>query len=255
MRLFIFALLTATSLVQGALFGGDNSCELLTPTNPDCCFMTDKDHKKSQALLGSLPLYKSPFIVNLVTANQKTLNKLEAREFQGNVIQKLTPLIDDSQNPGNQIPGGPVRIELTSNAGTCFDHFWVQGQKYLPDKAEGELSGSFKEELHVAEYPYTMIESNSGKIKNTVGCDKRLFGGKKEATVVSPTNKCQNSVILSWTPPPKCTQDQLNSGASHLCRRNEDIYFFLFTIGNTKGGNKFYIGQNTFGFYVSELVD
>lgn len=250
----IVVLLTTTSLAQCALFGGDDSCSLLTPTNPECCFMTDKDHKKSQALSGSLPLYNSPFIVNLVTANQKTLNKLEAREFQGNTIQKLTPLMNDPKNQGEQIPGGPVRIELTGR-NTCFDHFWVQGQKYLPDKAEGELSGSFIEEQHVAEYPYTMIDSDAGKIKNKVGCDKRLFGGKKEATVVSPTNKCQNSVILSWIPPPRCTQDQLNSGVTHLCRRDDDIYFFLFTMGNTQAENKFYIGQNTFGFYVSELVD
>ena len=77
-----------------------------------------------------------------------------------------------------------------------------------------------------------------------------------EATVVSPGGMiCKNGVILSWIPPPKCTEDQIANEATHLCRTNEDIYFFLFTVGNTQGQNKFYIGQNTFGFYVSEIVD
>ena len=66
-----------------------------------------------------------------------------------------------------------------------------------------------------------------------MGCDKRLFGGKVEATVVSPGGMiCKNGVILSWIPPPKCTEDQIANGATHLCRTNEDIYFntFLFPV-------------------------
>ena len=147
-------------------------------------------------------------------------------------------------------------LQLTTT-GACFDHFWVQGHKFLPETQKSELAGSFHEELGVAEYPFYLVDEGSDKkSRNKVGCDKRLFGGKVEATVVSPGGMiCKNGVILSWIPPPKCTEDQIANGATHLCRTNEDIYFFLFTVGNTQGQNKFYIGQNTFGFYVSEMVD
>ena len=51
---------------------------------------------------------------------------------------------------------------------------------------------------------------------------------------------------------------------SALCRLNEDIFFLLFTVGNTQNTRsvppcsdlkcKFFIGQNTFGFYISDKV-
>ena len=99
-----------------------------------------------------------------------------------------------------------------------------------------------------------MADAASGKTKNKVGCDKRLFGKNTEATVVSSTNNCQRELYLSWTPPPQCTQDQINTGATLLCRRQEDLYFFTFTVGNSQK-DRFYIGQNSFGFYVNHRVD
>ena len=156
-------------------------------------------------------------------------------------------------------------LQLTST-GNCYDHFWVQGHKYLPETADSVLAGTFNEELGVAEYPYYLSDGDSGKTKNKIGCDKSIFTRKTEATVSSPTKECKRSVILSWNPPPKCTDDQIRNGAmnSALCRLNEDIFFLLFTVGNTQNTRsvppcsdlkcKFFIGQNTFGFYISDKV-
>ena len=113
MKLFLLAFLTAISSTQGSLFGGDKSCTIMTPTNPDCCFMTDKDDAKSQNLPGVLPLHKSPYLMNLVSANGKSLNRLEKAQFQGNQIWTLTPLMDDPKDSGKQIEGGPIRVEVS----------------------------------------------------------------------------------------------------------------------------------------------
>ena len=116
MVLFLFIISTLTALtvqVSGSLFGADKSCNVLTPTNPDCCFMTDKDDSKSQSLQGAQPLHSSPFIMNLVQLeNQKSLNRLKARSFKGNQLYELTPLKEDPEDPTQQIEGGPVRIQV-----------------------------------------------------------------------------------------------------------------------------------------------
>ena len=116
MVLFLFIISTLTTLaaqVSGSLFGADKSCNVLTPTNPDCCFMTDKDDSKSQSLQGAQPLHSSPFIMNLVQLdNQKSLNRLKARSFKGNQLYELTPLKEDPEDPSQQIEGGPVRVQV-----------------------------------------------------------------------------------------------------------------------------------------------
>ena len=111
--LIISTLTTLSAQVSGSLFGADKSCNVLTPTNPDCCFMTDKDDSKSQSLQGAQPLHSSPFIMNLVQLeNQKSLNRLKARSFKGNQLYELTPLKEDPEDPTQQIEGGPVRIQV-----------------------------------------------------------------------------------------------------------------------------------------------
>ena len=122
MKLFFLAFLTAISSTQCFLFGGANSCTLMTPTNPDCCFMTDKDDAKSQNLPGVLPLHKSPYLMNLVSYNEngndKSLNRLQKAEYRddsGNSRQiwTLTPLMDDPKDSEKQIEGGPIRVEVS----------------------------------------------------------------------------------------------------------------------------------------------
>ena len=126
MVLFLFTILMLTTLaaqVSGSLFGADKSCNVLTPTNPDCCFMTDKDDSKSQSLQGAQPLHSSPFIMNLVQLNnQKSLNRLKARSFKGNQLYELTPLKEDPEDPSQQIEGGPVRIQV---------RLWMKYQSFL----------------------------------------------------------------------------------------------------------------------------
>lgn len=241
----LFSLFTTTSLVQGSLFGA-STCQLLKPLDPECCFMTDSEHSRSQ---GSAPLSNSPFMMNLVTAKGKSLNKFEKTTLNNNNMWRLTPLKEDPNNPGNEIPGGPIRLQLATTD-ECFDQFWVQGHKLIMKTQETVLSGSFIEEPGVAEYPHQKTNGD----RNNVGCDTRLFGKNTEATIVSPTSICQREIGLSWTPPPKCTQDQIRNGATHLCRQEEDVYFFTFTTGNSQK-SRYYIGQNTFGFHVTHNVD
>jgi len=265
MKVLFISLLVASA--RGSLFGRDNGCNVMTPTNPDCCFMTNPDDPRAQNIPGALPLTKSPYIMNLVTANGKSLNTLDRATFEGKQIWTLTPLMDDPNDSSKQMPGGPVKVELTTTR-ECFDHFWVQGHKFLPETGESVLSGTFKEETKVAEFPFFISDSSDENktIKNKVGCDQSLFTRKTEATVSSPSKECKRSVILSWYPPPRCTPEQIKSGMANsaTCRLDEDIFFFLFTAGHT--GNtrstppcidkkcKFFVGQNTFGFYISNKV-
>ena len=58
---------------------GANKCPILRPISPDCCFMTDPNHERSK---GSRPLHQSPFLLNLVAANQKPLNNFEQTNEQ-----------------------------------------------------------------------------------------------------------------------------------------------------------------------------
>ena len=129
MVLFLFIISTLTTLaaqVSGSLFGADKSCNVLTPTNPDCCFMTDKDDSKSQNLQGAQPLHSSPFIMNLVQLdNQKSLNRLKARTFKGNQLYELTPLKEDPEDPSQQIEGGPVRVQVRLWMRYRTNVFWI----------------------------------------------------------------------------------------------------------------------------------
>jgi len=135
--------------------------------------------------------------------------------------------------------------------GECFDHFWVQANKLVTATSESVLSGSFVEKPGEAEYPYYKTKNDA---KHVVGCDeKTLFGKNTVATIVSADEKCDKDIELAWTPPPLCTQAQIKSKATLLCRQKEDLYFFTFTVGNSQTRN-YYVGQNSFGFFVNPLV-
>ena len=84
--------------------------------------MTNPDDPKAQNILGVLPLTKSPYIMNLVTANGKSLNKLDKASYEGKQIWTLTPLMDDPNDASKQMPGGPVRVEV----GLCLEVFWIE---------------------------------------------------------------------------------------------------------------------------------
>ena len=48
----------------------DTNCEgILTPSNPDCCFMIDPEHERTKPF--GQPLEKSPFKINLVAAGNE----------------------------------------------------------------------------------------------------------------------------------------------------------------------------------------
>ena len=91
-----------------------------------------------------------------------------------------------------------------------------------------------------------------------VGCDDPNYkeNSSEEATIVSHTNFDPEriGIELAWNPPPRCTKEQIESGQTMKCRKKEDIFFFTFTMGNTRT-TKFYIGQNSFGFYVDDEYD
>ena len=87
----------------------DTNCAVLRPSNPDCCFMTDRNHERTQ---GSEPLSSSPYLINLVSGNKGTLNKFEKVTVNGTVLWKLTPLKRDPENREEKIPGGPIRMEV-----------------------------------------------------------------------------------------------------------------------------------------------
>jgi len=88
----------------------DTNCAILTPKHPHCCFMTDKDHERTQ---GTEPLHTSPFLVNLVTVNKNPLNKFEETRMNGALMWTLTPLRKDPESSENkQIEGGPIKMQL-----------------------------------------------------------------------------------------------------------------------------------------------
>ena len=107
--LFLFTVLTIVSMGH-ALLGG-NKCPILRPISPDCCFMTDVNHERAK---GSGPLHLSPFLLNLVSANQKPLNHFE--QTNKTSLWKLTPLKEDEN--GKQIEGGPIRMQV--------NYFYIQ---------------------------------------------------------------------------------------------------------------------------------
>ena len=104
--LFLSTILTIVSMGHALL--GANKCPILRPISPDCCFMTDPNHERSK---GSRPLHQSPFLLNLVAANQKPLNNFEQTNKTN--LWKLTPLKEDEN--GQQIEGGPIRMQVSSS--------------------------------------------------------------------------------------------------------------------------------------------
>merc|ERR1712110_288429 len=52
----------------------DTKCEgILRPEDPNCCFMTDPNHERT--INWTQPLETSPYKINLVAVEQRTLNK------------------------------------------------------------------------------------------------------------------------------------------------------------------------------------
>lgn len=235
----------------------DGNCVVVRPNNPDCCFMIDRDHDRTQ---GAEPLHTSPYLINLVSVGKKQLNMFEKVKrprddlVNGTVIWKLTPLKKDPQNRKQQIKGGPIRMQIYTT-GRCFDQFWVQAKKLIGLPSTTVLSGSFEEIPDLAEYPSYTKQNGERK----VGCDNDPSNNNTEATIVSASSialnsKCQREVDLAWNPPQKCTKDQITSGDTMKCRSKDDLYFFTFTLGNT-ANHKFWAGQNSFGFYVDHAYD
>ena len=89
-----------------------------------------------------------------------------------------------------------------------------------------------------------------------VGCDKDVDNNNVKATIVSHRlfDYERYGVELAWNPPQRCTDEQIESGETMKCRTKDSIYFFTYTMGDTATG-KFWIGQNSFGFYVDHEYD
>jgi len=236
----------------------DTNCEgILTPSNPDCCFMTDPEHERTKPF--GQPLEKSPFKINLVAVGKRTLNKFEKAKYQDSDVftnlWKLTPL-QDNPNPSNdeQVVGGPIKLQLyNEDTQVSFDQFWIQAKKFVQPESF-QLAGSFNQIPNVAVYPNMTMHNGERK----VGCDDPNYEENisERATIVSHTSFDPEriGIELAWNPPPRCTEEQIESGQTMKCRKKEDIFFFTFTMGNTRT-TKFYIGQNSFGFYVDDEYD
>ena len=92
----------------------DTNCEgILTPMNPDCCFMTDPDHERTKPF--GQPLENSPYKINLVAVEKKQLNKFEKSTFNNSDMWTLTPLMDQAQNNVEEelMEGGPIRLQVS----------------------------------------------------------------------------------------------------------------------------------------------
>ena len=92
----------------------DTNCEgILTPSNPDCCFMIDPEHERTKPF--GQPLEKSPFKINLVAAGKRALNKFEKAKYQDSDVftnlWKLTP-IQDQPNKEEPVEGGPIKLQV-----------------------------------------------------------------------------------------------------------------------------------------------
>ena len=61
----------------------------------------------------------------------------------------------------------------------------------------------------------------------------------------------RNGVELAWNPPQRCGVQQTKEVK---CRMKNDIFFFTFTMGNTKS-KRFWVGQNSFGFYIDYQLE
>jgi len=231
----------------------DTNCEgILTPMNPDCCFMTDPDHERTKPF--GQPLENSPYKINLVAVEKKQLNKFEKSTFNNSDMWTLTPLMDQAQNNVEEelMEGGPIRLQLYNDVTKeGFDQFWVQAKKFVaPDS--WHLAGDFIEIPNIAVYPNMTMHDGMRK----VGCDKEVDNNNVKATIVSHRlfDYERYGVELAWNPPQRCTDEQIESGETMKCRTKDSIYFFTYTMGDTATG-KFWIGQNSFGFYVDHEYD
>jgi len=231
----------------------DTNCEgILTPMNPDCCFMTDPDHERTKPF--GQPLENSPYKINLVAVEKKQLNKFEKSTFNNSDMWTLTPLMDQAQNNVEEelMEGGPIRLQLYNDVTKeGFDQFWVQAKEFVaPDS--WHLAGDFIEIPNIAVYPNMTMHDGMRK----VGCEKEVDNNNAKATIVSHRlfDYERYGVELAWNPPQKCTDEQIESGETMKCRTKDSIYFFTYTMGDTATG-KFWIGQNSFGFYVDHEYD
>jgi len=236
----------------------DTNCEgILTPSNPDCCFMIDANHERTKPF--GQPLEKSPFKINLVAAGNRQLNKFEKAKYKDSDVftnlWKLTPLKNNPASPDVEpVEGGPIKLQLyNEDTHIMFDQFWLQAKKYVhPDSFQ--LAGSFEQIPDVATYPNMTMADGERK----VGCNDPNYAdnASEETTIVSHTkfDPERIGVELAWNPPPRCTEGQIESNDTMKCRKKDDIFFFTYTMGNTKLA-KFYIGQNSFGFYVDDEYD
>jgi len=231
----------------------DTNCEgILTPMNPDCCFMTDPDHERTKPF--GQPLENSPYKINLVAVEKKQLNKFEKSTFNNSDMWTLTPLMDQAQNNVEEelMEGGPIRLQLYNDiTKEGFDQFWVQAKKFVaPDS--WHLAGDFIEIPNIAVYPNMTMHDGMRK----VGCDKEVDNNNVKATIVSHRlfDYERYGVELAWNPPQRCTDEEIESGETMKCRTKDSIYFFTYTMGDTATG-KFWIGQNSFGFYVDHEYD
>jgi len=231
----------------------DTNCEgILTPMNPDCCFMTDPDHERTKPF--GQPLENSPYKINLVAVEKKQLNKFEKSTFNNSDMWTLTPLMDQAQNNVEEelMEGGPIRLQLYNDVTKeGFDQFWVQAKKFVaPDS--WHLAGDFIEIPNIAVYPNMTMHDGMRK----VGCDKEVDNNNIKATIVSHRlfDYERYGVELAWNPPQRCTDEEVESGETMKCRTKDSIYFFTYTMGDTATG-KFWIGQNSFGFYVDHEYD
>ena len=134
-----------------------------------------------------------------------------------------------------------------------FDQFWLQAKKYV-DPDSFQLAGSFVQIPELAVYPNKTMDDGERK----VGCSDPNYEANtsEEATIVShhKFDDERIGVELEWNPPPRCTEEQIENKDTMKCRTKDDIFFFTFTMGNTQT-KKFYIGQNSFGFYVDDEYD
>jgi len=228
----------------------DTNCEgILRPGNPDCCFMTDAKHERTKNW--TQPLENSPYKINLVAVEHRTLNKFTKTKYNNTDMWKLTPLIDN-MNTNEQRPGGPIKLQIyadDSNRG--FDQFWVQAKKFIAPSS-WMLSGDFEEIPDVAIYPNETMHDGTQK----VGCDNDVDNNNQKATIVSHSkfDEERNGVELRWNPPQICTENQIKEGDTMKCRTKDDIFFFTFTMGDT-GSKLFWVGQNSFGFYLDHEYD
>ena len=92
----------------------DKSCEgILSPENPDCCFMTDAEHNRTKPF--GQPLHNSPYKINLVAVEKRTLNNFTKSTYNNSQMWVLTPL-RDNQYTNKQTAGGPIKLQVSTHS-------------------------------------------------------------------------------------------------------------------------------------------